>query len=774
MSSRGSARVHSTELVSEQRRFDIAQRERERMRKSLRDSASDGAADPWAAQALARSRRRTMDGLGDIDQEVAFARVDLDSTNETYYIGKHRIEAEEILVVNWRAPAAQPFYLAGATAPMGLARRRKFHTRGNHIVSFDDEVFADIVDRIGSLRVIDGTDGPGEPAADDALLRSLEEDRSAQMRDIVKTIQASQYEIMAAPADRVVIVQGGAGTGKTAVALHRISMLLYREDGRMRASDILVVGPSERFTHFISRVLPDLGDDGVTHGDLQGMGPARSSRRAEEDWIAHLKGEVRMAAVLRRALFHRVRAAADSSGTLSVGTGGSVARFTAAELRARLRQLVRESSYERGRRQFRHWLSSESSMRTRSRTAVGSAHLDSAANRMWPEVTAEEVLAELFCSTELLETCAGDDLTGDEVRALIRTGVYRNRKPRWSDADVALLDELSSLIGGLERGFKHVVVDEAQDLSPMQWRSILRRCRNGACTLVGDIAQSTGPFARSSWADVKDLFIATHEVEIHELQHGYRVPKQVFALASRVLPLAAPGVTVPTAVRRGPSDPVIETVSGPDLSAAVARAAQNLVSLDQFTAVIADESSLDAIESELRLRSIPFDQHSSESLETGLTLLTPTQAKGLEFDAVVVVEPEEIAIREVTGARELYIALTRTTRHLHIVHTRACPMLRLPGIDDPAPRPASPDGPPAADGADELFARTVAALASLSETERRSFVKSLAEEIGLVFNSEQRPSGDVKLLSPTGARGDGGPPALPVTRRRRRWGKGSL
>jgi DNA helicase IV len=765
--SSGTSSARAKELKSEQSRFDAALRAREGQRESLSRGLTAGAADAWAAQALARSRQGALQAMGPRDASVAFGRLDFLATGDTIYVGNGLIEADGVMVVNWRAPIAEPYYRASVGDTMGLRLRRKFETERNRILSFHDEVFVDILRRVAALHEPSDpqererraathtrpTQAPHrsqeaeesqEPTTDDALLRSLEADRSAEMRDIAKTIQASQYELIAAPAEGALIVQGGAGTGKTAVALHRVSLLLYRERERLGPSDVLVIGPSERFNQFVQSVLPSLGDAGVQHGDLLSMGPISSSGRTEDEALAKLKGDTRMAAVLRRALYDRVRARTDSSGTLTIGQGGSVARFTADELNVRLRQLAKDNSYEQGRRHLRQWLSAEASMRTRSRTAVNARLLDSAVERMWPRVSAVDVLAGLFASQSLLTRCAADVLSQDEVAALERPPRPIKDPGQWSRTDVALLDELWSLIEGRQRTYKHVVVDEAQDLSDMQWRSVLRRCgRGGSCTLVGDIAQSTGPFARHDWSEVESHFQRLGAVTVSELKFGYRVPRQVFDLAARLLPTAAPGVTVPTSVRRGPSEPQLRCVASETLIDDVVQQAEDLVAAGQYVAVIAAEEALSHIAAGLRRRAVQYDGHGNTAAQTGLSLLTPVQAKGLEFDAVVVVEPSAIVEDSVTGLRELYIALTRTTRHLHVIHTH-----RFVPLDLSAWMPPEPPLPVAVQSPDAsaLIPLAVETLRHCTHEERRRFVDELASELGLTIRS---PSADA----------DPGPPA---------------
>jgi len=722
------ARANESELQSEQRRFDTARRQRELEREQLQAGLTAGAADAWAAAALARSRGKNLAAMGSPHDSVAFGRIDFDSSGETLYVGNRHIQASGVTVINWRAKMAEPYYTATIAQAMGLRLRRKFDTERNRIRAFQDEVFRDIERRVAALTE---DTGASEPLTDDALLRSLEADRSAQMRDIAKTIQSAQYELVIAPADGTLIIQGGAGTGKTAVALHRVSMLLYRERDWLSPEDVLVIGPSGRFNQFIDTVLPSLGDAGVQHGDLLSLGPANSSGRADDDAVARIKGDARMATVIRNALYDRVRVSTDSSGRVTIGQGGAVARFTPEELETRLVDIRKGvSSYERGRRQFRQWLSTESSRRTRSRTGVDTRLLDGAVDRIWPRASAADVLGDLLATPRLLDRCSKDVLSPEEIGKLSQARRPSRHPRRWSKADVALLDELWSLIEGRQKAYKHVVVDEAQDLSGMQWRSVLRRCRGGSCTLVGDIAQSTGPYARATWADVAATFEALGPVRTSDLKYGYRVPRQVFDLAARLLPTAAPDVAVPKSVRSGPSDPGLHCVAADEVVDRVADQARALGETGDFSAVLADAETLLRLGAELRRRGIEFDEHATEAATTGLSLMTPIQAKGLEFDAVVVVEPARIARDDVAGARELYIALTRTTRHLHLVYSEGLPILGLAPWQPPTTSNSHGNTPV---DVDTLLSVALEILAPLDADQKREFFDHLFAKLHVDF-----------------------------------------
>ncbi len=310
------------------------------------------------------------------------------------------------------------------------------------------------------------------------------------------------------------------------VALHRVSMLLFNHRESMTPADILVVGPSRTFTRYIQKVLPSLGDEGVTHGDLRSLGPISSDGRPEATEVAHLKGDARMATLLERGLWQRARLP-EHSTELLVGQGEAAARFNRSEVEAPLSGLAGRTAYMTARQSMRQWLSQEGLQRTRSTTAVDAASIDQALERIWPSLTPQAFLQDLLGSRPRLSAAAGDDFTARDVDlAAYRAPAERLTQETWSDTDIALLDEAQILINGRGPAYAHVVVDEAQDLSPMQLRSISRRSSAGSYTIVGDVAQSTGPWARSNWNDVAQGLMQRHPVEEATLEYGYRAQRR--------------------------------------------------------------------------------------------------------------------------------------------------------------------------------------------------------------------------------------------------------
>ncbi|MFC0532810.1 hypothetical protein [Phytohabitans kaempferiae] len=286
------------ELLREQRYFEAAAVERERMRAALA-LAPAAAVNSGAAVRLRRETDKLIERLGEPDDPVAFARVDSDD-GETFYIGHYGIrdETRNVLVVNWKAPAAAPFYKATHRDPHGLRRKRNFTCIGNRVVSFDDIVFAELSASVADLEAGD--------VPDDALLADLNRDRTGAMQEIVRTIQAAQYELIRTPLQQLLVIQGGPGTGKTAVALHRVSWLLYDNRESLAAADVLIIGPSSTFTRYTRTVLPALGDLGVEQRAIGQLHPPVKQGRSEPSHLTRLKGEARMAGLLRRALYARI------------------------------------------------------------------------------------------------------------------------------------------------------------------------------------------------------------------------------------------------------------------------------------------------------------------------------------------------------------------------------------------------------------------------------------------------------------------------------------
>ncbi|QXT62863.1 HelD family protein [Tessaracoccus palaemonis] len=649
----------------DQAHFDQAWDAREVARARL-GRLGEAAAGPRAAMSeVAKQGRRLAQDLGDPDEAVAIGRID--DPDEVLYVGRRTIlDAEkDVLVVSWASPDAQRFYTATATEPQGLTRKRSYTTRKNRIESVDDLLFKDLADRLERL------DGMGDAEFDDVLLKDLERDRSNEMRDIVQTIHQSQYHIIKRPLEDLLVVQGGPGTGKTAVALHRVAWLLYNFRDILPAESVLVVSPNRAFTEYIRKVLPSLGEGGVGHADLTRLGPVASTGRTEPFETTRLKGDLRMVELLRRALWNRVRPPEEPR--IAVETPNGQVRIAGDDLRrtiARWRNTGSSAPYSARRADLKRIIS-DLVLQQAGRRAVDQPVIERVTERIWPSLTPARFVQELLGSRQRLTEAAGDDFTAGDIERLYRQAASSLGSEEWAHADVALVDEAEWLINGRRSGHAHVVVDEAQDLSAMQLRSLARLCPTGSYTIVGDLAQSTGPWARDSWDDVfSALKTRSNKRRLETLEYGYRVPRQVFELARPLVQLAAPEVRPPIVVRDSSREPVVAPCHPDEVSGHAIREAKDYASSGLLVGVIAPEALVGDVRSAFSAANTNVKSPADGHLGTSINLMTAAESKGLEFDAIVVVEPAGIVAESAHGLRLLYIALTRTTRFASVVFSR--------------------------------------------------------------------------------------------------------
>ena len=658
----------TTELEAEQKHFDRAAEARERTRQTLREAPASAAGSRAAAASVKRGADRHLAKLGPSDEPTAFAMF-VDEDGEALYLGKHVISDSDRnkLVINWQAPAATPYFEASFEDPCGVVKRRKYSTERNRVLDFDEVIFAELAAAVEQLTEAD------RQGIDDAVLRDLEQGRDGEMRDIVQTIHAAQYALIRSELNQLLVIQGGPGTGKTAVALHRVSWLLWNHASELAPRDVLVVGPNPTFTKYIRKVLPGLGDEDVQHLDLASVGPIASNGRVEDLDVQRLKGEGRMAELLQRGLAQRVRFPGGAD-TLDIGAAGRTTKLPRAQVEAAARRSLQGgTTYSTGRQSFRAWVVQQLSGDTQP------TQIDNAVDRVWPALSPQQFLRELLGSRERLVAAAGDDFTAGDVQRLLRPAASKASEETWSDADVALLDEAQALISGRPDTYGHVVLDEAQDLSPMQLRSIRRRSRGGSMTVVGDIAQSTGAWARDSWEEVVDGLQQQLPSSVEELTLGYRVPQQIYALAAELLPVAAPGVTPPRVVRSAPTDPALLNCPEGEQVLNAVQAARDYAGRGLFVGVVVPDALRKSLCEALNEAGIVWSDAARGQLSTSINVLSAEQSKGLEFDAVVIVEPVAIANESASGLRLLYVALTRSTRYLTVAH--AGPLLPTP-LDD--------------------------------------------------------------------------------------------
>jgi DNA helicase IV len=659
-----------------------------------------------------RALAQQLNRLNVADHGLCFGRLD-SIAGDRIYIGRIGILDEdneyEPLLMDWRAPAARAFYVATAASPENMSRRRQFLNRGRRIIEFNDEHF-------GRPNAGDGGDA--------ALLAAVDAPRGDGMRDIVATIQAEQDEIIRLDHQGVLVIQGGPGTGKTVVALHRVAYLLYTHRERMQSHGVLVVGPNPTFLNHISRVLPSLGETNVvftTAGDLM---PGLHATAEDTPDGARLKGSVQILDVLAAAVADRQRQPEqpilielkDVTVRIDAETAewaiqeARATKLPHNEARAKFTEIVTWVLTERAiARIGRGWLTRKDHHAWENMRADLTSELadndqfTAALNELWPILAPETLLAQLLSSRERLQKAGGDP------------ALWRADGSAWTVSDVPLLDELVDLLGHVtstideaererraeteyaagvldlmvsredlmddedhllatdllyaedladrfverdtrvlaERAagdrdwtYRHVVVDEAQELSEMDWRLLMRRCPSRSFTVVGDLAQRRSPAGARSWDAMLQPYVPGRWL-YRALSVNYRTPAEIMAVAARLLAEFAPGITPPESVRASGVQPWARRVTVDELRAAI----------DEF---VRDEAGREGTSVVIG----PADVAGT---------IRPTDAKGLEFDAVLVVEPDRILADGPRGAADLYVALTRATQRLGVLHTNPLP-----------------------------------------------------------------------------------------------------
>jgi len=629
--------------------------------------------------------------LGDLS--LVFGRIDLDTeavelddssaVGDRFYIGRLAVSdpQRDPVVVDWRAPVAESFYRATGRDPMGLVRRRHFASRGRTLLGIDDELFGAAKDALDR----------GEVQGYGALISALEESRSGRLSDIVATIQVEQDVIIRSELPGVLVVQGGPGTGKTVVALHRAAYLLYSHRFPLEGQGVLVVGPNRVFLSYIEQVLPSLGEAGVQIATLGDLVPhVRIAGHDDED-TARVKGDLRMVDVIRRAVRDRERPLREPLRIpygvqwlqLSVRRTAEIVEQARRRFRTHNagRKLVEQLFYEALAETSRAGDSADT-VRERLR---GEVAVREALERMWPVLTPAELLNDLYGSPALLRLAAQQRLEPTEWKLLARERGHVASEVVFTNHDVPVLDEALELLGprprhrdeDAVRTYGHIVVDEAQDLSPMQLRVLDRRSLNGSMTIVGDIAQSTGAWAHDDWSSVVDLLPSRRPPRSAELTVGYRVPGPIMDLAAKVLRVAAPDLAPPTSIRHVGDEPIISACRHEDLDLEVADAVRRELKAvgSGNVAVVVSGSLVDRVDAALSDAGIDHGRATRQGLDRQVTVVPTALVKGLELDSVIVVEPAAILREEVRGPQSLYVALTRSTKRLSIVHAEPLPEL---------------------------------------------------------------------------------------------------
>jgi hypothetical protein len=642
----------------------------------------------------AARRRRMLDAE---HEGLVFGRLDL-RPGEVRYVGRLGIRDRDArsLVVDWRAPAAEPFYRATPADRMDVIRRRMIQSSGERVIGVEDDLL-DPAALPDGMRVI----------GDGALVATLAKATGPGMRDIVATIQREQDEAIRSPASGVTLVRGGPGTGKTAVALHRVAYLMYSDRNRFSADGVLVVGPSGVFVDYIGRVLPSLGEDEVVLRSLGGIVDEVLATEHDRPEIATIKGSGRMARVLARAV------RADAPGApreLRLLYRGQLLKLSGPELT----ELRRKVLANHGKRNAVRPKAAGHVLDTLWRQATGllpatpklprEQFAEEVAERhefiafmrtWWPRLTPSAVLGWLADPVRLARWADGV-LSRKEIAVLGEAMAGAGPEP--TVQDIPLLDELDDLlgkpparrarrsdpftVGGVRevttysdrlaaardfaaqrptdyRDYAHVVVDEAQDLSPMQWRMIGRRGQHASWTIVGDPAQSSWGGDAAEALRARDSALGSRRRHEFVLTTNYRNSAEIFAVAAAVVRQAIPDVELPTAVRTSGVEPVHHRVDTVELPGAVKEAAQvSLAAVAGTVGIIAPVGR--------RLEVLTWV---ADLAPSRLQVIDALQAKGMEYDAVVLVAPDEILADEHSGVRTLYVALSRATLRLTTVGT---------------------------------------------------------------------------------------------------------
>ena len=763
--------AHEREIGEEQEFLDRALDALDHMRAeamSLRDSAAvatmRGAGDLVERDVVMGTALQRLDQLAIGDQPLFFGRIDYldkeDGPGDTYHVGRLAVSDVELnpLVVDWRAPVAEAFYRATGVESLGLARRRHVAIRGREVMGVEDEYFAD--DR-GELQLPEGLerDATAEGLVDGglalggpgALLAALGRARTGRMGDIVATIQGEQDQIIRHPLPGVLLVQGGPGTGKTAVALHRAAYLLFTHRATLERQGVLVVGPNPLFLNYIENVLPSLGESGVTLSTISGLVTNVEVRGRDTEEVDRLKGDIRMATLLARALRTRQRPLRQEV-SIPVGRAIIVVRpADTADIVERARR--RPGNHNQRRSAVGRELAARLAARYHDRfvrdDSDGPAAVEELADqiratyeykqmlqRIWPRLSGQDLLHDLFGAPALLRAAGRDLLSDHELSLLERPRSESLEEIRWTKADAALIDEARVLLGPRKRPrslikpmdsgvldgvdldsfsgdiraaalreaqrlaptvtaeldeaefvtYGHIVVDEAQDLSPMELRVLKRRDLTGSMTIVGDMGQATTASSSASWNSVLEVLEPRRAPTRVDLTVSYRTPEEVLDFAAPTLRAAAVGLEPPRAVRRAGFTPVVEIVDARDFASSLIAMVRREIAVvaPGRVAVIATSARVDELVQILQMGGLdaidPRDQE-SRGLGADLVVLGAEGANGLEFDATLVVEPGDIARRgagpgeSVTprGLRTLYVAMTRPTRRLAVLATGNLP-----------------------------------------------------------------------------------------------------
>ncbi|UYM06733.1 HelD family protein [Solicola gregarius] len=658
------------ELASERNHLQDSRKRLAQMRAKVEGLSAIGG-DAVSTEYLKAALWQRMRALED-DPTVPlfFGRLDYTAANERLYIGRRHVTDDigDPMVIDWRASMSRPFYRASKQEPMGVGLRRRFGFDHGELTAYEDEH----LDR--------GDDG----VTGQILRDEIERPRAGPMRDIVATIQPEQDDIVRSDISTSVCVQGAPGTGKTAVGLHRAAYLLYAFRDQLSRQGVLVVGPNASFLRYIGDVLPALGEIEATQTTVPDLVGRVRIRGVDAPAAAAVKTDARMAEVIAEACWSHLRPPQDA---LVVPRGSRRWRVPAYEVGEMLDELrARGVRYAAGRSMLAQRIAhavllkmeaAGDSPDDRVQDAVArSAPVRKYVDATWPRLQPEKVVHRLLSEPQFLERCAADVLTADERATVIWSKPPRSAGvARWTVHDAVLIDEAADVIDRTpSRG--HVVLDEAQDLSPMMLRAVGRRASTGSVTVLGDLAQATTPWGSRDWA-TSLAHLGKRDTVVDELSQGFRVPSDVIGFAARLLPQIAPDLAPPTSVREASGSLV--ALAGDDAYVLACDAVARLIDELGSVGVIVADAQHDAMAKALDAHSLTYSRiGADDDMSAHVDLVPASLVKGLEFDHVVLVEPQAVVDDEddhVTGLRRLYVCLTRAVTSLTVTHARPLPEL---------------------------------------------------------------------------------------------------
>ena len=702
-----------------------------------RSPAAGTPANRSERDAFATLHENRLQQLLAVEDRLCFGRIDMRG-GDTRYVGRIGLSDDDQvqLLVDWRAPAAETFYQATAAQPREVVRRRHLSTRGRSVTAVEDEVLD--MDNLGD---ISGLSGEG------ALLAALNANRTGRMRDIVATIQAEQDTVIRSPLDGVLVVQGGPGTGKTAVALHRAAYLLYTHRDRIADRGVLVIGPNRAFLRYIEQVLPSLGETGVVMASVGELFPGVTALTDDEPAVARLKGDRRMADVLAGAIRARQRA---PKKDVRIEIDGSVLTLRRSYVEGAIGRAQRgRKPHNIARISFvkdvlgqlaqqlanAHRVELDNDNRPELLAELrDSPAVRRAVNLCWMPASPARLLTQLYADPERLAAAA------PQLSAAQRALLHREAGSPWTVSDVPLLDEAAELLGedptadraakaraeaeraaeieyarqvvasthtairvdaedlvdrysgggaqgtlseraGGDRtwAFGHVVVDEAQELSAMAWRVLMRRCPSRSMTIVGDIAQTSSAAGAQSWKAMLDPYVPGRW-RMAELTINYRTPRQIMDVAAGVLRAAGVEARAPESPRVGDWEPTASVIAAGDTQAIVDAVQREVALLGEGSlAVLVPAADRAVISAAVRAALAPgLLGDDGDDVDSPVKVLAVRDAKGLEFDAVVLVEPARILADSPTGLADVYVALTRPTQRLRVLSSGALPPALAP------------------------------------------------------------------------------------------------